>query len=148
MVIKQSKPNIKIGCYKNEVHTANALSQKFESNIPRNQTAWPRSQFLHSFRAIYCIYPTISAQTQYSKIAGPIVGIHKSLTDTGCRNLEKRGRSVSFLGIFVSNFLVQCVMNEAMFFCFLMIRIWIETNHKFLHNTKTVCLNIEQCWNF
>jgi hypothetical protein len=48
MVIKQSKPNIRIGCYKNEVHTANALSRKFEPNIPGNETVRPRSQFLHS----------------------------------------------------------------------------------------------------
>jgi hypothetical protein len=37
------------------------------------------------------------------KTGGPILGILKSLTGTECKNWE-RGRSVSFLGIFVSNF--------------------------------------------
>ncbi len=44
--------------------TADALNQKFETNIPRNETARPRSQ------------------TQYSKTGGSIVVINKSLTDT------------------------------------------------------------------
>ncbi len=42
-----------------------------------------------------------------SKIGGLIVGIYKSLTDTWMWNW-KRGRTVSFLGIFVSNS-VQCL---------------------------------------
>jgi len=30
------------------VCTAHALYRKFKTNIPRNETAWPRSQFLYS----------------------------------------------------------------------------------------------------
>jgi hypothetical protein len=31
-----------------EIHTAKTLDRKFEIKIPRNETARPRSQFLHS----------------------------------------------------------------------------------------------------
>jgi hypothetical protein len=37
-------------------HTANALYQRFETNIPRNETARPRSQFPHSFICKRFIY--------------------------------------------------------------------------------------------
>ncbi len=30
------------------IYTANALYQEFETNIPRNETARPRSQFIHT----------------------------------------------------------------------------------------------------
>ncbi len=80
--------------------TANALYRNFETIIPRNKTARPRSQFLQYIHvsASVLYIPTISPQAQCSKIGGPIVGIYKS-----CRNWE-RYRQVSFLGISVSNF--------------------------------------------
>ncbi len=48
--------------------TAKKLCGKFETNIPRNETARPLFQFLHSCTS--------------SKIGRPILGIYISLTDT------------------------------------------------------------------
>jgi hypothetical protein len=39
-----------------QLRTAKALYWKFETNIPRNETARPRSQFLHSFMYLWAIY--------------------------------------------------------------------------------------------
>jgi hypothetical protein len=60
--------------------------------------------YIHVFVSDLYI-PTIGLQMQFSKICGPIVGTYKSFTDTvhECRSWE-RGHTVSFLGIFVSNF--------------------------------------------
>jgi hypothetical protein len=65
--------------------TANMLHQKFETNIPKNATALPRSQSLHSCiceRFIYSHDWSANAIMQYRKIGGSIMGIHKSLTNT------------------------------------------------------------------
>ncbi len=55
--------------------TANALYRKFETNIPRIETARPVAVSDSNI-------PNIGPQTQYSKMGVPIVGINKSLTDT------------------------------------------------------------------
>jgi hypothetical protein len=55
---------------------AHALHWKFETNIPWNETAWPRSQFLHSCiceRFIHSMHDR-SANT-IQKIVWPIMGI-------------------------------------------------------------------------
>ncbi len=68
--------------------------------IPRNETARPSSQFLHS-----CICERSVHLLFCSKVGGPIVGIYKSLTDILMQELGwERSRAVLFLGIFVSNF--------------------------------------------
>jgi hypothetical protein len=51
--------------------------RKLEKNISRNETAWPRSQFLyiHVHVSVIDFYvPKIGSQTQYSKIG---LGIYK-----------------------------------------------------------------------
>ncbi len=66
-----------------------------------NSSDWKLRGLDHNFyinvSVSHLYIPTIGPQTQYSKIGGPILGIYK------WRNWE-RGRAVSFLGIFVSNF--------------------------------------------
>ncbi len=54
--------------------------------------------------------PTIGPQTQCSKIGGRIVQMYNCPQIHECRNSE-RGRAVSFLGIFVSNF--RCSASES-----------------------------------
>ncbi len=83
--------------------TANALYRKLKTNIPRKETARPRSQFLHSCICERLYIPTISPQTQYSKIGGQIVGRNKSLTDTRMQTLGRRPCSFTS-GNIVSNF--------------------------------------------
>jgi hypothetical protein len=68
--------------------TANELYRKFKTNIPRNETVRPRSQFSHSCNLGIYILPRLGPQTHYSKISGPIVGIYKSLI--GDSNVEIR----------------------------------------------------------
>jgi hypothetical protein len=59
-------------------HTANALYRKFETNISRNESARPRSQFLHS----KCVCDQFIYVHDLSANAIQIVGMYKSLTDT------------------------------------------------------------------
>ncbi len=60
--------------------TAKAVYRKFETNIPRNETAWPQSQFLH---LCFCERFICSHdRSAYPAAGGPIMGIYKSLTDT------------------------------------------------------------------
>ncbi len=63
---------------------------KIRKNIPRNETARLRSQFLHS-----CICTVSGSICIFccSKIGGPIEGIYKSFTDTWMRTLGTRLRS-------------------------------------------------------
>jgi hypothetical protein len=88
---------------------ADALSihctENFKTNIPRNETARPRPQFLHSCICERFIYSHDRSTNAIQQIGGPIVGIYKSFTDTvhECRSWE-HGHAVSFLGLFVSNF--------------------------------------------
>jgi hypothetical protein len=80
------------------------LHRKFEANIPRNETAWHCSQFLYSCAMSDWYIPTIGLPILLYCLRGLIVGIYKLLTyKHECRNWD-RGRAVSFLGIFVSNF--------------------------------------------
>jgi hypothetical protein len=85
-----------------ELCTANTLYRKFETNILRNETARPRSQFRNSCTVYVSeLYiRKICPQTQYSKIGGQIVGIYKPLTDTWMQKLGTRCAN-SLLGIFV-----------------------------------------------
>jgi hypothetical protein len=57
--------------------TANALYRKFETSIPRNETARPRSQFQH-----LCICQLFIYSHDRSTCFAAIFGICKSLTDT------------------------------------------------------------------
>jgi hypothetical protein len=50
---------------------------KFETNIPKNETARPQSQFLH-----LCFVARLYLSQSVCLIGGPIAGIYKSLTDT------------------------------------------------------------------
>jgi hypothetical protein len=72
--------------------------RKFELNILRNETARPRSQFLHSCVCEIFIYSHERSENVVQQNRRTDRGINK------CRNWE-RGRAVSFLGIFVLNFL-------------------------------------------
>jgi hypothetical protein len=67
--------------------------RKFETNIPRNETARPRSQFLHSCINLFCC-SKIQADRSWEYIDRS--QIHK------CGNWE-RGRAVSLLGIHQSD---------------------------------------------
>ncbi len=77
--------------------TLNTMHRKFHTNIPRNETARPRSQFLY-----LCIserYACIHDWSTYFAAAekdGPIVGINKSLTDTWMWKFGTRPRSFIF----------------------------------------------------
>jgi hypothetical protein len=89
-----------------------ALYRKLETNIPRNETARPRSQsnfYIHEFVSNLYI-STIGSPTLLYCGCGPIKGIYIFITDTWmwCGNWE-RGRAVSFLGKFALKFLVQCI---------------------------------------
>jgi hypothetical protein len=56
--------------------------------------------------------PSIDPQMQYSKIGGPIVGIHINCPQIyECRNWERR-RAVSFPGIFVLNCRCSAIIME------------------------------------
>jgi hypothetical protein len=92
-----------------EYHTSNALYRKFETNIPRNETAQPCSQFLHSCiceRFIYSLDQSANPIQQNRQTYRLWEYINRSQIHE-CRNW-KRGcalrRAVSFLGIFVLNF--------------------------------------------
>ncbi len=78
--------------------TANALSRKFETKIPRKETAWRHSQFYIHVSVSDLDIPAIGTQTQQADRSWEYGSlIHE------CRNWE-RGRAVSFLGIHVSTF--------------------------------------------
>ena len=64
--------------------TANELYRKFETNIPRNETARPRFLFLHSCTVpVSDLHiPVIGLFILLQQKGGPIVGIYKSLSDT------------------------------------------------------------------
>ncbi len=84
----------------------NAMHRKFETNIPRNETARPRSQTLHP-----CIcegFILVYFQDRSAYFAVPIVGIYKSLTDTRMLKLGTRPRSF-ISGNICLEFLVQCI---------------------------------------
>jgi hypothetical protein len=61
-------------------YTAKTPYQKFETNIPRHETARPRSQFPHSCNYERFIY--FHDRSTYFAAGESIVGIYKSLTDT------------------------------------------------------------------
>jgi hypothetical protein len=91
------------------------LQRRSDLCIPRNQTARPKSQFLHSYTVyVSDLYiPPISPHIFSSQIGRPIVGIYKSLTDMyECRN--KSGlRPCSFLsGNIFFQFSVQHLCSE------------------------------------
>ncbi len=87
----------------------NCTLPKFETNIPRNETAWPRSQLLHSCICEQFIYSHDRSASQYSKIGGPIdiVRIYKLLTYTWMQKLGRRPRSFSS-GNVCFEFSMQC----------------------------------------
>ncbi len=60
-----------------------SLYRKFETNIVRNETPRPHSQFLHSCICGQFLYiSTIGPPILLYSVHGPIVGLFKSLTDT------------------------------------------------------------------
>ncbi len=80
---------------------------KFKTNIPRNETALSHSQTHIHVSVIDLYIPTVSPQTQCSKIGAPIMGIYKSLKDTWMEKLGSRPRS--FIdGNICFEFSVQC----------------------------------------
>ncbi len=93
-------------------HNAKTQYHKFETNIPRKGTAWPQSQFPHSFvceRFMY-IFPQSVCLFCCRKICGRILGIYNLLTDTSMWRLGRRPRN-SFSGNTQMGFLVQCMGN-------------------------------------
>ena len=70
-----------------------ALYRKFETNIPRNETARPRPQFLHPCICERFINSHDRSANQYRNIGGRIVGIYKSLTGIGMQKLGMTPRS-------------------------------------------------------
>ncbi len=81
-------------------HTANALYQRFETNISRIETARPCSQVPHSCiceRFIYSHARSVNAIQQNGRTdRGNILIAHRYM------DVELGGRAVSFLGLFVS----------------------------------------------
>jgi hypothetical protein len=81
---------------------------KIWKNIPRYETARPPSFYIHvSVSDLYI--PMIGPRILLYCICWPIVGIYtvNFLQIHECRNWE-RGRTVSYLGIFVLEFSIQC----------------------------------------
>jgi hypothetical protein len=62
-----------------ELQTAKTVYRKFETNIPRNETARPQSQFLrvHSCFCARFIFPRSICLFCCRKIGGPIMGMWK-----------------------------------------------------------------------
>jgi hypothetical protein len=85
-------------------YTAKKQYRKFETIIPRKETA--RLQFLPTFMFLWAIFifPWSICLFSCRKIGGPAVGIYISLTDTECGNWDW-GRALPFLGIYKSKFL-------------------------------------------
>ncbi len=79
--------------------TAKTLYRKLETNIPRKETARPRSQFLHSYIYERFIY----SQDLYAYLA------QQKRWTYECGNGE-RGRAVSFLGIHKSDLLCRVLL--------------------------------------
>ncbi len=73
-----------------ELYTAKKLYRNFETNIPRNKTARPRSEFLHSCICERFIPPGSVCLFCCRKIVGLILGIYKWLTDTCMWKLRTR----------------------------------------------------------
>jgi hypothetical protein len=81
-----------------------ALHRKFETNIPRNETARSRSQFLHSCICERFIYYHIGPPIMLYCVCGTIMGIHINHSQIHEFRNWKHGSEVSFLGIFASTF--------------------------------------------
>ncbi len=86
--------------------TAKIVYRISETNIPRNETAWPQSQFLHSCFCEWFICPTIVCLFCCRKICRPILGIYciNRSQIHECGNWDW-GRAVSFLRVHKSDFL-------------------------------------------
>ncbi len=98
---------IAVSCYCLVVAVSSTLLRRSDLCIPRNETARPHSQFPHSCICDRFIYSqdrsTFSILRQQIRQTDPgNICIYRSQIHE-CRNSE-RGRAVSFLGIFVSNF--------------------------------------------
>ncbi len=61
------------------LYTAKTVYRKFKTKVPRNETAWPQSQFLYTHVGASDLYiPTIRLPIFCCrKIGGPNVGIYK-----------------------------------------------------------------------
>jgi hypothetical protein len=64
------------------IHTAKTLYRKFETNIPRNETARSRSQPLHHASVSDLYIPTIDLPILLQENRWTGRGVYKSLTDT------------------------------------------------------------------
>jgi hypothetical protein len=74
-------------------YTAKTKCRKFETNIPRKGISGLSSNF-HIHVAVSELYiPTMGLPFLLEEICGPILGIYKSLTDTGMWKLGLRPRN-------------------------------------------------------
>ncbi len=76
------------------------LYRKFDLCIPKNETARPHSQFLHSCICERFMYSPNQSAFLPAKISRPMMGIYKSLTDIWMWKLGCH--AVSFLGTYKS----------------------------------------------
>ncbi len=86
------------------LQTSYTLHQKFDTSIPRNETARHRSQFVHS-----CICERFIYFHNQSAFFSCIAFTDRSWEYINCKQIHECrnwewGRAISFLGIFVSNF--------------------------------------------
>jgi hypothetical protein len=81
------------------------IYRKFETNIPKNETAQTPSQFLNSCfgERFICIFPRSVRLFCCRKIGGPIVGIYTQKNRSRIRECGL-GCAVSFRGIHKSDF--------------------------------------------
>ncbi len=105
-VSTQRKPmytNIRDGGKTVHVHTGNALYWKFEINIPRNESARPRSLPISTFMYLWAFYrlPRKVRKCNTARQAERTWEYINRSQIHECRYWQ-RGRAVSFLGIFGS----------------------------------------------
>jgi hypothetical protein len=93
-------------------HTPDTLSKEISTHCNENPIyVFPEKELRglnpdFTFMCLWMIYVSTGSVHIFScsRIGRPMVGIYKSLTDTGMWKLGLRGHAIPFLGIFVSNF--------------------------------------------
>jgi hypothetical protein len=94
------------------LNTAKTVSRKFETNIPRNETERPQSQFLHSF-----IYS--HGRSAYSAAGKYVDRSSRNINRSQKHKCGNGGRAVSFLRVHKSDFLCSVLYSSQMFCCIL-----------------------------
>ncbi len=114
-----------------QLYTAKTVYRKFKTNIPRNETARPQFQYLHSCFCERFIYSHDRSAYCYRKIGGPIVGIYK------CSQIHECGIwdcAVSFLGVHKSDFRRSVHEQDSLSWLYLVEEVGVCRLHTVLHH--------------